>query len=315
VRLVHELAALKRGAPTVLTIGAFDGVHRGHQFLIQQVVDRARELHCESMVITFDPRPSVVLQSGQSQLTNGLVKARMITTLGIDVLVVLPFTSDLASLSAGEFLASILQHVHLVELWTGADFAFGHKREGNVQFLERAGLGAGFQVHVVGRQQFGPEAISSSAVRKLVSVGDVARAAKILGHYFGFDGFVVAGFGRGKELGFPTANVRPPSYQQLPATGIYAGYLGFKGRRLGAAISVGYNVVFGGTVIVVEAYVLDFTDDLGDTEVRLDFVDRIRPERDFASVSALIAEMHRDVEKVRHILATAAEPSELTPSP
>lgn len=308
MRLVHELAALKRGAPTILTIGAFDGVHRGHQFLIQQVVDRARDLHCQSLVIAFDPRPSVVLRVGESQLTNGLTKARMITALGIDTLVLLPFTPDLASLSAGQFLASILEHVNLVEMWTGADFAFGYKREGDVGSLERAGLDAGFNVHVVGREQFGPELISSSAVRKLVSAGDVAHAAEILGHYPGFDGLVVGGFGRGKELGFPTANVRPPSHQQLPATGIYAGYLGFNGRSLGAAISVGYNVVFGGTAIVVEAYVLDFTGDLRDTEVRLDFVDRIRPERDFDSVSALVAEMHRDVEKVRHVLTTAAKP-------
>ncbi len=297
-----------------MTIGAFDGVHRGHQFLIQQVVDQARELHCDSMVITFDPRPSVVLRADQYQLTNGLAKARMITAMGIDVLVVLSFTSDLASLPAGEFLASILEHVNLVGLWTGADFAFGHKRGGTVQFLERAGLDAGFEVRVVGRQQLGPEAISSSAVRELVSIGEVARAAQTLGHYPGFDGLVVGGFGRGKELGFPTANVRPPIHQQLPATGIYAGYLGFNGRELGAAISVGYNVVFGGTAIVVEAHVLDFTGDLRDIEVRLDFVDRIRPERDFAGVSALIAEMHRDVEEVRHILATAATPSERTPS-
>ncbi len=308
MRLVHELAALKRGAPTILTIGAFDGVHRGHQFLIQQVVDRARDLHCQSLVIAFDPRPSVVLRVGESQLTNGLTKARMITALGIDTLVLLPFTPDLASLSAGQFLASILEHVNLVEMWTGADFAFGYKREGDVGSLERAGLDAGFDVHVVGREQFGPELISSSAVRKLVSAGDVAHAAEILGHYPGFDGLVVGGFGRGKELGFPTANVRPPSHQQLPATGIYAGYLGFNGRSLGAAISAGYNVVFGGTAIVVEAYVLDFTGDLRDTEVRLDFVDRIRPERDFDSVSALVAEMHRDVEKVRHVLTTAAKP-------
>ncbi len=308
MRLVHELAALKRGAPTILTIGAFDGVHRGHQFLIEQVVDRARDLHCQSLVIAFDPRPSVVLRVGESQLTNGLTKARMITALGIDTLVLLPFTPDLASLSAGQFLASILEHVNLVEMWTGADFAFGYKREGDVGSLERAGLDAGFDVHVVGREQFGPELISSSAVRKLVSAGDVAHAAEILGHYPGFDGLVVGGFGRGKELGFPTANVRPPSHQQLPATGIYAGYLGFNGRSLGAAISAGYNVVFGGTAIVVEAYVLDFTGDLRDTEVRLDFVDRIRPERDFDSVSALVAEMHRDVEKVRHVLTTAAKP-------
>jgi len=308
VRLVHELAALKRGAPTILTIGAFDGVHRGHQFLIEQVVDRARDLHCQSLVIAFDPRPSVVLRVGESQLTNGLTKARMITALGIDTLVLLPFTPDLASLSAGQFLASILEHVNLVEMWTGADFAFGYKREGDVGSLERAGLDAGFDVHVVGREQFGPELISSSAVRKLVSAGDVAHAAEILGHYPGFDGLVVGGFGRGKELGFPTANVRPPSHQQLPATGIYAGYLGFNGRSLGAAISAGYNVVFGGTAIVVEAYVLDFTGDLRDTEVRLDFVDRIRPERDFDSVSALVAEMHRDVEKVRHVLTIAAKP-------
>jgi len=312
VRLVHDLAALNREAPTILTIGAFDGVHRGHQFLIQRVVDRARQLRCQSMVITFDPRPSVVLRAGQSQLTNGLAKSRIIAGLGIDALVTVSFTSELASLSAGEFLASILEHVHLVEIWTGADFAFGYKREGDVHFLERAGLDAGFQVQVVGRQLFGTESISSTAVRKLVAVGDVARAAKMLGHYPGFGGPVVAGFGRGKELGFPTANVLPPIYQQLPAIGIYAAYLGADGRRRKAAISVGYNVVFEGTAIAVEAYVLDFTGDLRDTEVQLEFVDRIRAERDFESVSALIAEMHRDVEKVRYILANAGEPGKLT---
>lgn len=310
MRVAHSLAAIQRGAPTVLTIGAFDGVHRGHQYLIDEVAQRARDTDSQSAVITFNPRPEVVLRPGSLELTGGAVKERLIAALDPDLLVVMPFTPELAAVPAGEFLGSILKHVNLREMWVGEDFAFGHRRGGTVDYLVDAGKHSGFTVHVVTRRPFDGVSVSSSLIRDLVAAGTVTDAARYLGHYFALGGTVVRGQGRGRALGFPTANLRTEPYQLLPDTGIYAGYLRVDDRRLPAAISVGYNVVFGGREIVVEAHVLDFDEDLYDKVVEIEFVDRVREERNFEGVDALIAEMHRDVATVRRILAAAEVPGE-----
>lgn len=311
MQVVSEVEALERGTPTLVTIGAFDGVHRGHQYIMGEIVTRARRLGFDSAVITFDPRPQVVLRPGSLQLTDGVEKERIISAIDPDVLVVLPFTRELSQIPAGQFLGTLLDHVNMAEIWIGGDFAFGHNREGNVDFLIRTGQEAGFGVHVVARQQFLGEPISSTRIRELVQEGDVRRAAILLGHYVGLHGQVVSGHGRGYELGFPTANVQPPPAQLLPATGIYAAYLRLGSQEFCAAVSVGYNVVFGGQNLVVEAHVLDFVGDLHNVDVGLDFVARIREERQFESIDALVAEMHRDVAQVRDVLATDEEPGEL----
>lgn len=310
MQVARDLAAFQRGAPVILTIGAFDGVHRGHQYLIGEVVQRARRTGAVSAVITFEPRPEVVLRPGSLQLTDAAVKERIIAALGPDIGVLLPFTAELAAVPAGDFLVAILDHLNLREVWVGADFAFGHRRGGTVDFLIEAGKHTGFAVHVVPRQPLDGVPISSSLIRELVSAGKVAEGARYLGHYFTLEGLVVHGQGRGRALGFPTANLRIEPYQLLPDTGIYAGYLSVDDRRLPAAISVGYNVVFGGREIVVEAHVLDFDEDLYDKVATLEFVDRVREERNFDGVEALIREMHRDVAAVREILRTAVEPGE-----
>jgi riboflavin kinase/FMN adenylyltransferase len=311
MEVVSDLAQLERARPAILTIGAFDGVHRGHQYLIRQVVDRARRLDCESVVITFDPRPQVVLRPGSTQLTGPIEKARIIGALGTDRLVILPFTRETAAISAGNFLVSILEHVNVSEIWIGADFAFGNRREGNVDFLIRSGQRSGFGVHVVPRKRLGTLEISSTAIRELVESGDVAGASVLLGHYPRINGVVVRGAGRGAGLGFPTANVSFPEAQVLPGTGIYAGRLLVDEQILDAAISVGYNVQFDGKEISVEAYALDFEGDLRGREVGLDFVERIRGEARFESVDALVAQMGRDVAEARRILAETHEPGEL----
>jgi riboflavin kinase / FMN adenylyltransferase len=311
MQLFTDLGELERGRPAILTIGAFDGVHRGHQYLIRQVVDRARRLEYESVVITFDPRPQVVLRPGSTQLSGPGEKARIIAALGPDRLVILPFTAETAKITAGNFLVSMLEHVNLSEVWVGADFAFGHRREGNVDFLIRSGQRSGFGVHIVARQSLGNREISSTIIRDLVGNGDVAAAAVLLGHYPRVTGTVVTGAGRGADMGFPTANVRPPETQFLPGTGIYAGRLLVGERSLPAAISVGYNVQFNGQQISVEAYALDFDGDLRGCEVSLDFIERIRDEARFESVDALLAQMRRDVDQVREVLAGAEEPGEL----
>jgi riboflavin kinase/FMN adenylyltransferase len=245
------------------------------------------------------------------QLTDAAQKERVIGALGADVLAMLGFTTELSQVPAGQFLVNILDHVNLAEIWVGADFAFGHDREGTVDFLIRSGATSGFAVHVLPRERLNGTPISSSLVRDLVKAGDVAGAAILLGHYFSVTGRVVSGHGRGLQLGFPTANVDPAAHQMLPAVGIYAAYLRYDEMRLPAAVSVGYNVVFGGESISVEAYILAFDGDLRGREVALDFVARIRDEQDFDSSDALIAEMRRDVEKVEEIVARADEPGEL----
>lgn len=317
MHIVSDLTELQRSRPTILTIGAFDGVHRGHQWLMRQVVERARSLDYDSLVITFDPVPQVVLRPGSVQLTDGAEKARIVSAIGPTVLAILPFSHELSLVPAGEFLATILDHVNLSEIWVGADFAFGHNREGNVDFLIRSGQQAGtphtgyYSVHVVPRLPLNGVPLSSSRVRAFVREGKVEEAAVLLGHYVSASGPVVTGFGRGKELGFPTANIQTSQSQLLPATGIYAAYLRTDGKRLPAAVSVGYNVVFGGDKISVEAYVLDFSGDLRHKIVAVDFVSRIRDEEHFESVDGLVARMRKDVDQVRRILDSAEEPGEL----
>lgn len=311
MRVVDRFEELDRGRPVVLSIGAFDGVHRGHQYLIRQVVTRARAIDAASTVVTFDPRPQVVLQPGEDQLTDGTAKERIVAALGVDTLVVMPFSRDTAQIPAGQFLVHMLDHVNLAEIWLGADFAFGYKRGGNVDFLIRAGQHSGFAVHVVPRQGLAGGTVSSTRIRELVGEGKVEEAAILLGHYASLRGHVVRGAGRGLDLGFPTANIDPVKFQLVPATGIYAGYLRLDDRRLPAAISVGYNPVFGGDHLVVEAYILDFEGDLREQAVALDFVARLRDEQNFSSVDALVAQMHRDVANARLMLEGSEEPGEI----
>lgn len=315
MRVIDDLVVLDRDRPTILTIGAFDGVHRGHQFLMGQIVDRARQLDYASMVVTFDPRPQVVLRPGSAQLTGPEVKTRVIGAVGPEVLAILPFTRQFSEIPAGEFLTTLLDHVNLAEIWLGADFFFGHNREGDVHFLIREGQKRHFSVMVVPRQRLFGQPISSTLVRTLVHSGETREASRFLGHYFGFAGPVTQGFGRGSELGYPTANVKPSPHQDLPGIGVYAGYVTVHGRRLPAAISVGFNVVFGGERVVVEAYVLDFEGDLRGETVELGFVARVSDEEHFETIDELVAKIARDVEAVRRILAETPEPGEIVLRP
>lgn len=311
MRLVDDLRQLERGRPSILTIGSFDGLHRGHQVLIREVVERARALGYQSVILTFDPRPEVVLRPESLQLTDGQAKARIIGALEPDVLALLPFTLQVSQIPAPEFLDLLLDHVDLKEIWVGADFAFGHKRGGTIDFLIESGQQRHFDVHVLHRRPLADVPISSSLVRRFIAEGDVAAASLLLGHYFSVHGPVVHGAGRGRQLGYPTANIEVPPHQLLPATGVYAAYVRIGDRRLPAAASIGYNVQFDGRRIVVEAYILDFDEDIYGEEIGLELVARVREERKFESVDALIVQMGRDVEETRRLLAIAEEPGEL----
>ncbi len=304
----------------VLTIGVFDGVHRGHQELIARAVKAGRERNVPTVLMTFDPHPMEVVHPGShpAQLTTLTRRAELVEELGIDVFLVVPFTPEFMKLTPDRYIHELLvEHLHVVEVVVGENFTFGKKATGNVDSLRQAGGRFGFSVQTIplAAERHDNETVTFSAtyVRSCVDAGDVVAAEEALGRPHRVEGVVVRGDGRGHVLGFPTANVAPPMYSAIPADGVYAAWftvLGHgpavgavaPGERYQAAVSVGTNPTFSGRTRTVEAYVLDTSADLYGQHVAVDFVARIRGQRKFAEVDALIAEMEADTERARAIL-------------
>ncbi|MGP4018179.1 bifunctional riboflavin kinase/FAD synthetase [Saccharopolyspora sp. 5N708] len=307
----------------VVTIGVFDGVHRGHQQLITHAVQQARRRNVPCVLMTFDPHPSEVVRPGShpAQLTTLRRRAELVEQLGVDVFCVLPFTREVARLPAEEFVHEMLvERLHAAEIVVGENFTFGHKAAGNIELLAKLGERFGFEVEsdalVSGpvRRADDPSGtsvtFSSTYIRSSIDAGDVVAAASALGRHHRLEGIVVRGAGRGgKELGFPTANLSTPSHAAIPADGVYAGWFTHRrrgsvqpGRTLPAAVSVGSNPTFSGTERTVEAYVLDIDADFYGEHVDLDFVQRLRSMERFDTVDALIQQMHQDVVETRRIL-------------
>lgn len=295
---------------SVATVGVFDGVHRGHQHLITAVVSRAGGLGIAGVVVTFDPHPMAVLRPSRAptMLTTLDHRLRIIETLGIDGVLVLGFTPELARQPAQQFAADVLAGaVHAVEVQVGENFRFGHRAEGDVELLGKLGRDLDFAVQPVPLARAGPgePPWSSSFVRRSLADGDVEQAARILGRPHRVEGIVVHGDHRGRELGYPTANLASDASVAVPTDGVYAGWLQrASGERLPAAISVGTNPTFGGTVQRVEAYVLDRDDlELYDEHVAIDFTDRLRATIRFDDVDSLLVQMREDVARARILTA------------
>ncbi|HZT96129.1 MAG TPA: bifunctional riboflavin kinase/FAD synthetase [Chloroflexota bacterium] len=289
---------------SVLSIGGFDGVHRGHQFLIGCAANEATEGALETVVMTFDPLPALLLApgSGVKALTDIEERLALLAALPVDTCAVLRFRDEIAHVEAEDFLRSIVSRFNVASLWAGADFGFGHRRSGNVDLLRRLQSDLRYQLHVVPRQTFADQQLSSSHIRQLVEAGEIVEGNRLLGHCFTVSGTIVRGAGRGRELGFPTANLEVEPHHVVPATGIYAGHATLGSSRHGAAISVGYNPTFGRNPLSVEAYLLDFDEDIYDRRLQLDFEDRVRDELTFGSIKDLVQQMGRDVERVRELL-------------
>jgi riboflavin kinase/FMN adenylyltransferase len=306
---------------SVVTIGVFDGVHKGHQAAIGHAVKRAKDLGVQSVLVTFDPHPSEVVRPGShpAVLTEPARKAELIEALGVDVLCVVPFTPDFSRLSAEAFVHDVLvEHLHAALVVVGENFRFGHKAAGDVALLERLGRTFGFGVEsapLVGLEPLpGGEGggalrgsvFSSTYIRSCVDAGDVMAAATALGRPHRLEGVVVRGDQRGRELGFPTANLLTHRFAAVPADGIYAAWL-VRGRGaaggLKAAVSIGTNPTFSGRERRIEAYVLDFDGDLYGERVALDFVARLRETRRYDRIEPLIAQMAEDVAQTRDLLA------------
>ncbi|HEV7709909.1 MAG TPA: bifunctional riboflavin kinase/FAD synthetase [Asanoa sp.] len=291
---------------SAVTIGVFDGVHRGHQATIGHLVKRARDLGVRSVVVTFDPHPAEVVRPGShpAVLTEPARKAELIEALGVDVLCVVPFTQDFSRLPAEEFVHDVLvESLHSSLVVVGENFRFGHKAAGDVALLERLGRTFGFAVEGAPLVSAGDTVFSSTYIRSCIDAGDVRTAAAALGRPHRLEGIVVRGDQRGREIGYPTANLSVHRYAAVPADGIYAGWLLRRGERLRAAISIGTNPTFSGRERRVEAYILDFDGDLYGERVALDFVSRLRETLRFDGVEPLVAQIADDVSQTRAALA------------
>ena len=298
----------------VVTIGVFDGVHRGHAEIIGRAVGRARELGVPSVLITFVPHPSEVVRPGTHPpvLTSIPRRAELVAELGIDVFCALPFTLDFSRLPPDEFAHRVLvERLHASGVIVGENFRFGHKAAGDVAMLEQLGRVFGFRAE--GVELFADEGtvLSATYVRSCVQAGDVAAAAAALGRPHRVDGVVERGDQRGRKLGFPTANLRTDEWAAIPADGVYGGYvvrLDEAGRTLDGpplgigAISIGTNPTFDVRQRRVEAYVLDFDGDLYGDALGFEFTHRIRGQQRFDDVDALVEQMHRDVEGIREVV-------------
>lgn len=302
---------------TVVTVGMYDGVHRGHQQLIGAAVARARSLGRPALLLTFDPHPAEVVRPGAHPaiLTSADRKAELVAELGVDAMCVLPFTPEFSRLSPESFTHTVLvEHLHAVAVVVGENFSYGHRAAGDVASLTREGRRFGFAVEgldlAADTAGGGEVTISSTYIRACVAAGDLGAAARALGRPHRVDGVVVKGDQRGREMGYPTANVESPPYTAVPADGVYAGHLvlrdrqGRSGRRFPAAVSVGTNPTFQGTHRTVEAFLLDWSGDLYGDHVGVEFVERLRPMVAYTGPEALIEQMDADVLETRRILGT-----------
>jgi riboflavin kinase/FMN adenylyltransferase len=300
---------------TVVTIGMYDGVHRGHQVLIAAAVARARALRRPALLLTFDPHPAEVIRPGSHPaiLTAMDRKAELVAALGVDAMCVLPFTQDFMRLPPETFTHTVLvEHLHTAQVVVGENFTYGHRAAGDVHTLTAEGRRFGFAVEGIplaeDTSDDGEITISSTYIRACVAAGDMESAARALGRPHRVDGVVVRGDRRGRAMGYPTANVETPPFTAIPADGVYAGHLvlrepsGVSGPRYPAAISVGTNPTFQGSRRTVEAFVLDFDGDLYGEHVGVEFAHRLRPMAAFPNVEELLRAMADDVEQTRALL-------------
>ena len=289
----------------MVTIGVFDGVHRGHAQLIGQAVRRARELSVPCVLMTFDPHPSEVIRPGShpAQLTTLRRRAELVEQLGVDVFFVLPFTVELSRMPADEFVHEVLvERLHVAEAVVGDNFTFGHKALGNVELLRALGQRFGFTAGGVELLSQGGLTFSSTYIRSCIDAGDVAAAATALGRPHRVEGIVVRGDQRGRSMGYPTANLSTPRHTAIPADGVYACHFVHRGRTLAAAGSIGTNPTFSGRERRVEAFVLDVDEDFYGEQVALDFVDRLRGMWRFDTTDKLVSQIEDDVARTREVL-------------
>lgn len=304
MQIFHDSKRLRNKAgDKVLTLGNFDGLHLGHRKILEKVRERAGKLGCASVVYTFEPHPLKVVAPGKSPplILDPEKKTELVASLGIDYMVIARFTKGFAAKHPRQFVLEELVPLRVREVWVGHDFSFGKGKSGTAEYLEALGRELGFSVRVASAYRKGGDVVSSSRIRGLVAVGRVGEAGRLLGRPFSIRGRVVRGMDRGKELGFPTANLEARS-ELLPADGVYAAYAVLEGKRIEAVVNVGTAPTFGGKERCIEAHILGFRGDIYGKDIEVEFVRRLRGERAFASMDALARRISKDAERAGRIL-------------
>jgi riboflavin kinase / FMN adenylyltransferase len=288
----------------VLTIGNFDGVHKGHLALFDMVKERARLIDGQSALITFDPHPIKVIKPGNGPrlITLTEQKLELIQKADIDVIFCIPFTKEFAAISAQDFVQQILvDRIGVHEIIVGYDYTFGNNREGDIQFLKKTGEDFGFVVHVVEPVYVGDKLVSSTSIRKLVQDGNLPEARELLGRDYQVCGTVVRGKDRGgRLLGFPTANIELID-ELVPKLGVYAVHVMVDNQTLNGVTNIGFNPTFGKGPFSVETHILDFEGDLLGKRIQIKFIERLRDERPFGSVKDLADQIGRDILRARKV--------------
>jgi riboflavin kinase / FMN adenylyltransferase len=303
--LEEELAEVSVNQASAVTVGVFDGVHKGHLALVRRTVEIARAEGLESVVVTFRQHPKAVLSPEREVpfLTDLSQRRRLLMEAGVDHVVVLSFTPELAALSAGDFLKLLQRTLKIRALVIGHDFALGRGRAGDPASLIQLGEEMGFSVEAIGPVEAGGEVASSTGVRQALAAGSMGRVSCLLGRHFNLHGRVVGGAARGTWLGYPTANLEVAEGQALPPDGIYAVRAHAAGEVHPALAYLGFRPTFKETNHVVEVYLIDFSGDLYEQEMRVDMLAYLREDRKFDDIEELKAQIALDVETGRRVLA------------
>lgn len=310
MQVYESIASASLGGPTFLTIGNFDGVHRGHRALIAAMCQAAKREGAACGLLTFHPHPRSVLRPDQAvpTLTSLHERLALFEQTELDFVILHPFTPATAETEAEDFLHLLHRHLSLSRLWLGADFALGRGRKGTVEFLRRHGQELGVGVDVFPDFTWEGQSVRSSRARRLLELGNVEAVAVQLGRHYTLPGIVVHGAHRGRSIGFPTANLSVAQGRVIPANGVYATWAWLNGQRLPSVTNIGVRPTVGGFDRTIEAHLIDFEGELYGRCLRLDFVDRLRDEIRFPSLDALIAQIARDRDLAAALLARDPQP-------
>lgn len=302
----EELARLSSNKGMVLTIGVFDGVHLGHQYLISQLTEQAKQQSYLSGVITFRQHPQEVLspQTRLSHLTTLDERIQLIKDRGVDKVIALSFTPELAEITARQFVDLLQKYLRMQGLVIGPDFALGKNREGNTSTLRALGQEMNFTVTLISPIIINGEVVSSTAIRNALASGDMKRVHNMLGRHFSLSGRVITGARRGVKLGFPTANLELDPVKALPADGVYASWAYVDNRVYQSMTNIGQNPTFGNNQRTVEVHILDYRGDLYGHELKIDIIERLRGEKRFSTAEELKKQIAADIEQGRIILAS-----------
>jgi len=301
---VETLADVAERRPTYLALGSFDGVHRGHQAVLRKMVAAARAASVRSAVLTFFPHPKHVLQDLEGRYYINTLEDRidLLSGQGVDLVIAHPFNEEVRNIRAADFVGQLRGDLDMRQIW-GGNFAFGYQREGDISFLRRLGPEKDFTVQVVDSLvRWEGSLVSSSRIRESLSAADIKDVTGCLGRPFSLSGTVITGDKRGRTIGFPTANLAVWGELLLPANGVYAAYAWLDHKRFMAATNVGVRPTVNGRQRLVEAHLLDFSDDIYGQTIRLEFMNYIRPEKKFSGLEALKAQINDDVVEVKRCL-------------